>query len=289
MTVEAHRLAERAQRRHGATELARVLHRVGDGARRRPGALEVEVDAVAQGLDQTRPDPLRLRPRALVPVARRRLGVGGAGAVPVGHRGEDRVAADPIGHGVVQLEEQRRAIAGQPVVDARLPQRPAAVERRLVGGTDLAQQLRPLAARHRVVPQVVVDVEGGIVLPVRQGQVQRRVAHALRQTRNGGDTALEGGAQTPRIGRAIEQHEHSHGGRLLGGVQPPEREILAVQAFAVLIHCPPLARAVASNGPERNSASIRPGPCRASQGCETAAGLSAVPRKSGDARRIGGP
>ena len=104
----------------------------------------------------------------------------------------------------MQLEEQRGAIAGrQPVEEARLPQRPRAVEGRFVGGRDLAQQLVHVAGRReRVDAQVVVEVEGRIVLPVRQGEIERRVAHALCEPRHRIDGALEGDAQpAPRPAR----------------------------------------------------------------------------------------
>ncbi|HSP98837.1 MAG TPA: hypothetical protein VL049_16560 [Candidatus Dormibacteraeota bacterium] len=236
MAVEQHRLPERAQRGQRPADLAGMLDGVGQGAHRRAGAREVELDAVAQRLDQTGPDARWRRPGSLVVLVMRRTRSGHAGAIPIGHRGEDRVAADAVGHGVMELEEQGGAILRQAVVDARLPQRSGAIERGLVGGAELAQQLRPRAARHRVLAHVIVEVEGRIVLPVRQRQIEGRIAHALRQAGDGRDAALHGGAQPRRIGPAVEEHEHRHGGRLLRRVEPPERQILALQALSVMVH-----------------------------------------------------
>ena len=117
------------------------------------------------------------------------------------------LAAHPVGHGMVQLEEQRGTAAGaEAMKDAHLPERPRTVERSFVGGCDLPQELAHVGdAGERVGANVVVEVEGGIILPVRQGEVERRVAHALGEPRHRLDGAREGrcaGARNPARGRA---------------------------------------------------------------------------------------
>ena len=68
-------------------------------------------------------------------------------ALPVGHGGEDGVAADAVGDGMVELEEERRPAVAQSLVQPRLPERPRAVERRLVGRRDLAEELVAVVRR----------------------------------------------------------------------------------------------------------------------------------------------
>ena len=192
-----------------------MLQRLDHRMRRGAGALQVEVDAVAQGVEHAGAGGRRGRPAALAvrPVVRRWAGLV---APRIGHGGEDGVAADPVGDGMMELEEQRRAVAGrQPMVETRLPERPRAVKWRFVGGSDLAPQFLHVACRReRVDADVVVEIERRVIFPVRQGEIERRVAHALCEARHRVDGALEGGAQTRRVGSAVEDHQHRHGGRL---------------------------------------------------------------------------
>ncbi len=132
---------------------------------------------------------------------------------------------------MMELEEERRTAVGKTVEEPRFPERSRAIERRLVRGRDLAEELVEVARRReRVVAEVVVDVERGIGSPVGQGEVQRRFHHVLAEPRHCGDGALEGLAEPSRVGRAVEDEQHRHRGRLHRRVGPPEREILAREA-----------------------------------------------------------
>jgi hypothetical protein len=237
-------------------------------ARRGAGALEVELDAVAQRLDhpRTRRGPVEPSPHGAPRVwRRRRRGV----ALRIGQGGEDRVPAHSVGDRVVQLEEQRGAVAGaEAAEDARLPERPRAVERGLVGGPDLAQQLVHVGrAGEGVVADVIVEVKGRIVLPVRQGEVERGVAHALCQARYRLDGALEGDPQAGDVRFAVEHQEHRHGGRLGGRIEPPEGQILAGQTRVRITHHVVSSRAM-------------PHPCRCQSQAATGMPLAAAGKRA---------
>ena len=152
-------------------------------------------------------------------------------ALPVRHGSEDGVAPDAVGDGMVELEEERRLAVAHSLVEPRLPERPRAVERRLVGGRDLPEELvavvRPAQG---VAAQMIVEVERRIDLPVRQRHVERRVDDALPQARNGEHRPLDRMSQPGPLGRAVEDEQHRHGGRLHRRVGPPEGQVLARKA-----------------------------------------------------------
>jgi hypothetical protein len=112
-------------------------------------------------------------------------------------------------------------------------------------------------------PDVVIEIEGRIVFPVRQGEIERRVAHALCEARHRIDGALEGDAQPRRVGGAVEDHQHRHGCRLGGRIEPPEGQIFTGQT-RVWIHdvslpTPPPGRiAVAAPGRAYRSLQFSP-------------------------------
>ena len=94
-------------------------------------------------------------------------------------------ARHPVDHAVVDLRDQRPAPALEPLHDPHLPERLAAVE---VLGEDppgqVAQLLVAAGRRHRRVPDVVQDLEVGVVHPDRPPQLQRHHPHLLPVARD---------------------------------------------------------------------------------------------------------
>ena len=211
----------------GAQQGARVARRLPERARhahgraRRPGRRDLARRAPARRLARLGPAARRLVDRR-----RERLAL----ALGVGQRGQDRVAADAVGDGVVQPEEDRGPALRTLDLD-QLPERARAVEGPLVDRADGAEDVLEVAGlaappRERVAAHVEVEVEGRVLLPARQGQVEGRVDHPLPQPRHGLDHPRRRGGKPLRVRRPVEQHQHRHRRALAGLVRVPEREVL---------------------------------------------------------------
>jgi hypothetical protein len=231
VAVERERLGERAQRSERLRDTRRVHRGLHEHVGRCPGTFEGEGDAVADRLREPLAERRRRRPRPLLRSEDRSIRLLARLALPVGHGGEDGVAADAVGDGMVELEEQRGPVVAQPLVEPRLPERPRAVERGLVRGRDLAEELVAVVyPAQGVAAQMIVEVECRIDLPVRQRHVERRLDDSVPQARDRQDGPLDRMLQPGKVGRAVEHEQHRHGGRQHRRVCPPEGEVLARQA-----------------------------------------------------------
>jgi hypothetical protein len=123
---------------------------------------------------------------------------------------------------VVDLGQQRDAAAGQPFDVVRAPERHAAVEARAHHVADEVGQLRVVArARQRAMAHVVLDVELGVLDPVRQVEVQGRLHQATPEHRQQVQPALDQAAhgveaeilRATRVedGQAADVHRHGVG------------------------------------------------------------------------------
>ena len=179
---------------HGPTGLA---HQVGGG----PG------EHLAVGGQRLRP-PLVLRRLDLVALG-----------VAVEHQHEQLGPGGAVDGGVVHLGEDGEAVVGQALDDVALPQRPAPVERTADdAGHELGDLLVAPGRRHRGVAHVEVEVEVGVVDPVRVVEVERaRCAGAGAAARGGAGAARSGGATTTaarsRGRRAARRSRGSRRGR----------------------------------------------------------------------------
>jgi hypothetical protein len=128
-----------------------------------------------------------------------------------------------------KTEEERRAAVRAVELD-HLPQRPGPVEGTLVDRADGAKERAGgiLAAGRRVervAAHVEVEVEGGVRLPARQGQVHGLIHHALGQARDRFDRAARRGPQAFAVGGAVEHQEHRHGRALSRLIRVPEGQV----------------------------------------------------------------
>ena len=231
MATVPERFGDRAQRLKRYRDPRWMERRVGNRPRRGLGPRETQIEPITERVGHSLHERRLVAPRSRSVrqgFGRRR---GGGLALSVRQRGKDGVRPYTVGDRMMELEEERRSAVGKPVEEPRFPQRPRAIERRLIGWRDRAEELIEVARRrNRVLAQVVVDVERGIEGPVRQGEVEGRFHHVLAEPRHRGDGTLEGMAEPSRVGTAVQHEQHRHRGRLHWRVGPPEREILAREA-----------------------------------------------------------
>jgi hypothetical protein len=139
---------------------------------------------------------------------------------------------------MVDLRQQRHAPALEPVDHVQLPQRPAAVERPGEDALDGVPQLLVVAGRrHRGVADVEVDVEVGILDPVRIVEPERNRDEPARERRKevqaltdeAGDACV--GDLAARRGRRVVHGKAAH---VPVGPGCLDREELGVQARELL-------------------------------------------------------
>ncbi len=105
--------------------------------------------------------------------------------VGVEDRGEHERPGRTVDRGVVDLGELGdQAATVDAFDDVQLPERPSTIERARVDAADrLAELLGCARRRHRVVADVEVDVEVGILDPVRQVEAERNLDEAPAERR----------------------------------------------------------------------------------------------------------
>ena len=173
----AHEVADRAGDRLGddvghhanstvAGHRRQLAHRTHRQAHELLGALEVLDDRAFEELGVARHG---------FGLPRHRLGVRSALRVEVEQRRQHQRSGRTVDRGVVHLGERGRdAALVDAVDDVQLPQRPGPVERAAVDATDdLAELLRRARRRHGVVSHVEVEVEVGVLDPIRQVEAER--------------------------------------------------------------------------------------------------------------------
>ena len=201
-------------------------------ARARTPALRGEPAELAQRLDRE-PDELLRPPGVLqhrapeqahlagdrVGFPRRRLARRAGVGFHVEHRGQHEGAGGAVDRGVVHLGELGDPA---PFVDAfddvQLPQRAAPVERPGVDATDhLGQLLRRAGWRDGVVADVVVEVEVGVLDPVRQVDPPWHVDQP----------AAEGGQLVDALENRLPRRLHARAAGSAGGVVDVQRRDVA--------------------------------------------------------------
>src|SRR3954447_15980128 len=141
-------------------------------------------------------------------IRRRQLAALGAG---VEQHGEDLVARDAVDDGVVDLRQQRDVAVRQAVDQVDLPQRAVAIER---AGEDAGDGLGepPVVAWRRDggLADVEVEVEVGVLDPVRQVDAERHAREAPLQRRQEMDALADEPAEVGDLERAARR-----GGRVV--------------------------------------------------------------------------
>jgi hypothetical protein len=161
------------------------------------GAAELVGEGVDGGLHQVPGDRLRHRP------------VGGDGLGGVARQVDELLrhpdAALAVGDGVVELLHHGAAPALQALDDHELPEGAGAVEGRVDEGRGQVQQLPQRTRRRQGDPaQVVVQVEVGLLAPLRRGQPAEGGDHPLVQARDHRHRPLQPGAEAVGIRRDVE-------------------------------------------------------------------------------------
>ena len=161
------------------------------------------------------------------------FGVGGVGAeVEELHREANPTHA--VGDGVVHLRQQRRPSALEAFDDRQLPERPSAVEGVLVDEGGQVEELA-LGARGRQgqAPDVEVQVEGGIVGPLRRGEAGGGRDDALCQPGEDADGPFHAAPEPGEVRSSVQQGELEERGAEAGILldRPHERLGVAHAAF----------------------------------------------------------
>ena len=147
---------------------------------------------------------------------RNRLGVR-ALLVQVEEGGEHHRSRRSVDRGVVDLRERRRhPTAVDPVDDVQLPERSGAVERAGVDpADDIAELLRRAWRRYCVVTDVEVEIEVGVLDPVRQVEAERHLDEPATERHEQTEALLDeaAGADEELVGAEagdVEEVERRH-------------------------------------------------------------------------------
>jgi hypothetical protein len=128
---------------------------------------------------------------------------------------------------VVRLADDGETPAGQPADQIDAPQGTAVVER--LGEQrpgELAQLGGPGRRRERQRVDMIGDVEGRVVHPVRVAEAERRVGDRAAEARNGLEPGVDVAAQRgERRRRAVDAHRPADVQRGLGRLQVQEGEV----------------------------------------------------------------
>ena len=131
------------------------------------------------------------------------------GKVEQVHR--DLHAADSIGEGMVELADHRGATVFQAVDQRRLPQRPGSVEVLHLGQPGHFQYVVKRAGPGgNALPDVVVEVEVGGILPAGRGRPRRR-HHPLPEHGEFAADQVESFAHLVPVRASIQQYDADHG------------------------------------------------------------------------------
>lgn len=165
----------------------------------------------------------------------------------VEQRGAELHGAQPVGEGVVQLDQDAEGLVGGALDDVGLPRRPVAVHGAGHQFGDGGPGVRPPYGVD-VVPRVEVLVgrPGGAADAVPD------VLHALPHPRYGLGTGGEQRGESLGVDRAFRVAvEDGHGAQVHGvarGVQVPEREVQRAQVLVSQGFMPPKGRGLPRNG-----------------------------------------
>ena len=162
---------------------------------------------------------------------------GGGLGLEVEEHAEQLGARDAVDGAVVHLDDQGNLPVLEPLDDPHLPQGPVPVQLAADDvGREVAQLAHPARRGQRRPPEVVVDVELGVVHPDREAQAHGHLDEAALEDRDLGDAVVDELADAPervavRHGRGVEDGDHGHvhvqGGRL----HVEEARIEPCQAF----------------------------------------------------------
>ena len=177
----------------------------------------------------------------------------------VRHRLEHLGAAHAVDHGVVHLAEERRAPAGEPIDQVRLPQGTAGVERRGEERVDQLVQLGLAAGRrHGDVAEMAAHVEGRVLLPAWPVEVEERPDRALAVAGDRAEALDHRRREGLERDRAVEQRDAADVHTLVGLLEVEESRVEGRETLRTRHGHPPLApkRVSSAADSSKNSCSV---------------------------------